>query len=487
MSGTVAVLLVVAATIAAIVRDEPDDQVLTVGLGEPTNVTDLASGDGRLWVGGSDDDGHYLAELDPDSGEQLWRHELPGAPPSRIAYGLGLVWIVQGNVLAFDPDSFEPVSDELAVMVGDAGLGISAIDFSATFAWAADAAGQRVLRIEPDREDGSVIGATVEELALEASPSELVVSGDGTVWVSMPSAGSVAVVVLERLSVVSTVPWTGPLLAGGRVDLVWSTEADDLVEVFLSQIPYSPETAVARRLPIGGARFAVSRGAGLVVATDSEVFVLTEGDLDVGTFDSERVVTVEHPSIAALASAGSSIWYVDAGARLHRVEPTTDTGYHIEPGAAPTGTVVQLRGLGHPVRGEELPVRLDGDEVQRVVVDEDGAFLVRFWITSQVPIGRHEISIGDITVTHIDVVPAAVGISYEHSLYTHCGVRAMHFDGRLWLADPIPDGGWWHEEDTLGTVTLQPDGTLEFRDRQGNTARFVEAPPGAENPIAGCE
>jgi hypothetical protein len=76
------------------------------------------------------------------------------------------------------------------------------------------------------------------------------------------------------------------------------------------------------------------------------------------------------------------------------------------------------------------------------------------------------------------------------SLTTHCGVRSLVIDGRVWLADP-PLGGHnppsgWGENETDGYFTWNGS-RGEFHGDGGQHSIFRLAPPGTDDPNAGCE
>ena len=83
----------------------------------------------------------------------------------------------------------------------------------------------------------------------------------------------------------------------------------------------------------------------------------------------------------------------------------------------------------------------------------------------------------------LDGEPAEIGVRYSHNLYTHCGVRYANFDGRRWLADPIPTDigganpppGWGNPFDS-GTMELVAKDRALFRSKSGNRAFFEPAP-----------
>ena len=77
---------------------------------------------------------------------------------------------------------------------------------------------------------------------------------------------------------------------------------------------------------------------------------------------------------------------------------------------------------------------------------------------------------------------AEVGKGYPYTLYVHCGVRDAHFDGRLWMADPmLSDGSGnppldWTPDDSRGIMELVRDDLAVFTSRSGRTVEFIPWP-----------
>ncbi|MFW6174832.1 MAG: hypothetical protein ACOC5K_03560, partial [Chloroflexota bacterium] len=79
-----------------------------------------------------------------------------------------------------------------------------------------------------------------------------------------------------------------------------------------------------------------------------------------------------------------------------------------------------------------------------------------------------------------------------YTLYTHCGVRRAHFDGRDWIADPVlddgdrnPPPGWGNPHDT-GTMTLLSEDSARFVNSRGESAEFRPQVEDEEYPWAPC-
>lgn len=79
---------------------------------------------------------------------------------------------------------------------------------------------------------------------------------------------------------------------------------------------------------------------------------------------------------------------------------------------------------------------------------------------------------------------AEVGREYWHSLYTHCGINWLDFDGREWVADPeLSDGRGnpppeWGNPTQPGTIVLEDEDTAVFTSRDGElSAEFRPRTP----------
>ena len=79
---------------------------------------------------------------------------------------------------------------------------------------------------------------------------------------------------------------------------------------------------------------------------------------------------------------------------------------------------------------------------------------------------------------------AEIGNTYPYTLYVHCGVRDAHFDGRVWMADPMlgnynPPPGWT-SDDSRGTIELVRDDLAIFKSVSGRTIEFIPWPSDVE-------
>lgn len=75
-----------------------------------------------------------------------------------------------------------------------------------------------------------------------------------------------------------------------------------------------------------------------------------------------------------------------------------------------------------------------------------------------------------------------IGVEYRYTLWTHCGIRDVYLDGRLWVATPpLSDGSGnpprgWGNPWQRGTIRLLARARAEFRGGAGPLARFAPAP-----------
>ena len=81
---------------------------------------------------------------------------------------------------------------------------------------------------------------------------------------------------------------------------------------------------------------------------------------------------------------------------------------------------------------------------------------------------------------------AEIGDVYPLTLYVHCGVRDAHFDGRVWMADPMLSDGsgnpppGWTSDDSQGTIELVRDDLAVFKSVSGRTINFIPWPSHVE-------
>ena len=79
-----------------------------------------------------------------------------------------------------------------------------------------------------------------------------------------------------------------------------------------------------------------------------------------------------------------------------------------------------------------------------------------------------------------------IGKDYPFTLYVHCGVRDVRFDGRLWMANPmLSDGSGnpppdWTSEDGAGFMMLVRDDLAIYTAKGGRRVEFIPWPSNVE-------
>jgi len=133
-----------------------------------TPATDVAVGDGSVWVGGSDG---RLIRYDPRTGEDLTRTGLDAI--DTIAFGHGSVWttdVVGETVSRYDPETLRGVAEI------DVPTGADYLVSGDEFVWALSLGAGTLFRIDPTKND--VLGV----VQVGPNPSGLA-AGAGAVWV----------------------------------------------------------------------------------------------------------------------------------------------------------------------------------------------------------------------------------------------------------------------------------------------------------------
>jgi hypothetical protein len=87
----------------------------------------------------------------------------------------------------------------------------------------------------------------------------------------------------------------------------------------------------------------------------------------------------------------------------------------------------------------------------------------------------------------------AIGETYWHVLFTHCGIEQTDFGGRDWVAEPIladgnrnPPAGWGNPTEP-GTMTLVSTDRAEFRSRDGQRTATFRPRAATDPPATTCE
>ena len=264
--------------------------------------------DGDLWIVRSD-----------SSVVQRWRSateprqlqasiSLPGI--RRVAIGAGHVWVLGdgdfaasgGEICVIDPRSNQPVTGYGA----DGSLDPRGVVFVNGVAWITDAANNRVLRLR------MIAGALrVDEVDVGDTPSDIVATGDGSLWVREEGAGTIARIDTTQLVVAERHQWSGALLAAAGDEEIWSIDATQRL------VALTP-----RHLAVG---LSVAQGARLTidpvdVVVDGDVFWVATRDHQVvkysnaGTGQPKALASTSYDGDwHGMAPAGNSLLYTTSG------------------------------------------------------------------------------------------------------------------------------------------------------------------------------
>ena len=72
---------------------------------------------------------------------------------------------------------------------------------------------------------------------------------------------------------------------------------------------------------------------------------------------------------------------------------------------------------------------------------------------------------------------AEIGVRYLFSIYTHCGVSKVSFDGRDWVPDPpLESLRSWDDPFESGTMELESEDLAMFRTHSGEVVHFRPPP-----------
>ena len=176
----------------------------TVRLGG-AHVSDVAFGDGSVWVADSTD--HALIEVDPETGSVRRTLTLDLAPTATAVHA-GLIWMAgyeRGVLEEIDSRSGEVV-DTVAV-----GQGPSAVAARSTGIWVANTLDATVSRIDP------TTGSVKATIPVPSGPAAIVATEE-SVWVASADAGVLSEIDPRRNEIVSS------RRVGGRPSALVSTD-----------------------------------------------------------------------------------------------------------------------------------------------------------------------------------------------------------------------------------------------------------------------
>jgi len=267
----------------------------------------IAADDEAIWVT-SQPDG-TLTRLDPESGEAVGRPFQLGAGISGVAVGAGSVWVSdppRGEVLRVDPRSGEVVK---RVKVGGSP---GAIAFGGGDVWVAD-------------EDGAGVSAVAARggrilrrgLPPHAQPLRLAV-GQGGLWVSSASTGSVRRIDLGTLRTDAPIPvGRGPAGITVAHGLVWVANSRSNS---VTKVDPSIHTVLGDPIEVGEQPGGIDAGNSTVWVASAAEDAVTRIDLESGERSGAPIQVGSEPG--AVAVGDTAVWVADNGeGAVTRIEP----------------------------------------------------------------------------------------------------------------------------------------------------------------------
>jgi YVTN family beta-propeller protein len=170
---------------------DPAHASLTAQLPVGASPSDMAVGEGAVWVSNADD--QTVSRLDPKT--RTVRQTIGvGSAPGAIAAGLGGVWVV--NTLDRTLSWISPATNKVVKTI-TVGNGPSGVCIGDGGVWVANGDDRTVLRIDPRT------GRRTRLVRLDDAPTELACGG-GAVWASSESGGTVTEIGGASASVTGT-------------------------------------------------------------------------------------------------------------------------------------------------------------------------------------------------------------------------------------------------------------------------------------------
>ena len=320
-------------------RDAALDVAPLAHVGTPNNLSAIAYGFGSVWVTWWDNEGKrtsgFLAELDPETGEELARLEVPYSPwedgSGSLAVGQNLLWIVGHQpgttfsdvvLVALQTDPLRVVA-EVPLADGDAGGVTGSPDGGA---WATvvtrDKSGTESSRayyvspttwlVEQQIDLGSMRG------------QDLVATSAGRLWVRGPileNGGLVGEVLkgfdLASLTEVATLPDVADIMWDGS--RIWIRHADESTTYLQEFDETTGEVTGDPLLLPGNVQIAGQAGSGWVVGSKVQLVDLA----NMTTVSSAQVDGGE-----AVAASSQAVWVLksDSTVVLVRVDGASSTG-----------------------------------------------------------------------------------------------------------------------------------------------------------------
>jgi streptogramin lyase len=267
----------------------------------------IAADDEAIWVT-SQPDG-TLTRLNPESGAVVGRPFRLGAGISGVAVGAGSVWVSDpphGEVLEVDPQSGKVV--KTIALGGSPG----AIAFGGDDVWVADEDGAGVSAIAA--KSGRVLR---RGLPPQAQPLRLAV-GQGGLWVSSASTGTVRRIDLNTFRVDSPIPvGRGPAGVTVAHGLVWvANSRSDTV----TKADPSIHAVLGDPIEVGGRPGGIDAGNSTVWVASAAEDAVTRIDLESGERSGAPIQVGSEPG--AVAVGETAVWVADNGeGSVTRIEP----------------------------------------------------------------------------------------------------------------------------------------------------------------------
>src|SRR6266540_1216895 len=214
----------------------------------PAAPTRMASGLGSLWVTQFDD--HSLERVDPRD-HAVQQTIRVGSGPSGVVAGAGAVWVA--NSLDGTVSRIDPATDRVVQVVRVGGRP-SEVAFAGGSVWVASGGTQTVSELS------AITGRLLRTIDLPGDPSGLAV-GAGALWVANSLDGTVTRVDPARDSVVATIPvGDGPHAIAAAAGKVW---VGNEFGGNLSRV--DPRNGIVdRTIAVGGRPAALTTAAGVV-------------------------------------------------------------------------------------------------------------------------------------------------------------------------------------------------------------------------------
>jgi peptide/nickel transport system substrate-binding protein len=295
---------------------DPGSSRLVADVDVGTRPTDVAVGEGAVWVTNAADG--TVDRIDPNT-RTVRQTVRVGNGPDGIAVGAGSIWVangLDGTVSRIDPRSSD-VTQTISVGNGPSGIAVGVGKV-----WVVNRDDQTLLRIEP------ATGKIDRTIVLGVEPVDVAV-GTGGVWVTSQADGKVVRVdpgtgsVLESVSV-----GRGPRAIAATGGAVWVANS---VDGTVSRI--NPETsAVTATIPVGDDVRGIAAGPrGVWVASEAEASI---SRIDPATNRISKTVSIGNSPAGVATSAAGVFVAVRPAAGAHRGGTLTVFGDFYDPGGS---------------------------------------------------------------------------------------------------------------------------------------------------------